>query len=63
MTLAVQSDLITDPLVLCIALPLLGAVLTTALPRRALLLGNGVRTGLWSARGLVVAAMALAATG
>lgn len=34
-----QSDLLTHPLVLCIALPLLGAVLTTALPRRGVLLG------------------------
>ena len=34
-----QSDLLSDPLVLCIALPLLGAVLTTAVPRRAVLLG------------------------
>ncbi len=33
-------DLLTDPLVLCIMLPLLGAVLTAALPRRAVLLGS-----------------------
>ena len=33
------SNLLTDPLVLCITLPLLGAALTTALPRHAVPLG------------------------
>ena len=34
-----DANLLTDPVILCIALPLLGAVLTTALPRNAVLLG------------------------